>query len=133
MMWERCEALLAAQGHETLRGVRVERVRHRHGRVQCIYGRTQSGEEVEFDGNYFISTMPLRELIHALDPLPPAEVVRAARHLRYRDYLTVVLIVNRDIIFPDNWIYIHTPDVKMGRIQNYKNWSPDMVPESSRT
>ena len=133
MMWERCEALLVAQGNETLRGVRVERIRHHHGRVQCIYGRTQSGEEVEFDGNYFISTMPLRELIHVLDPLPPAEVVRAARHLRYRDYLTVVLIVNRDTIFPDNWIYIHTPDVKMGRIQNYKNWSPDMVPESSRT
>ena len=55
-----------------------------------------------------ISTMPLRELIHALDPAPPDEVLRAANHLRYRDYLTVVLIVNRESVFPDNWIYPHT-------------------------
>ena len=53
--------------------------------------------------------------------------------MRYRDYLTVVLIVNSDKVFPDNWIYIHTPEVKMGRIQNYKNWSPEMVPDPSKT
>jgi hypothetical protein len=53
--------------------------------------------------------------------------------LRYRDYLTVVLVVDRDSVFPDNWIYIHSPDVKMGRIQNYKNWSPYMVPDPSKT
>jgi hypothetical protein len=77
--------------------------------------------------------MPLRELIHALDPAPPGNVLRAANALRYRDYLTVVLIVKRATVFPDNWIYIHSPKVKMGRIQNYKNWSPAMVPDSSRT
>src|SRR5919206_471962 len=77
--------------------------------------------------------MPLREMIHALDPLPPDHVVQAADRLRYRDYLTVVLVVNRPAVFPDNWIYIHSPSVKMGRIQNYKNWSPDMVPDPSCT
>ena len=60
-------------------------------------------------------------------------MLRAANRLRYRDYLTVVLIVKRADVFPDNWIYIHSPEVKLGRIQNYKNWSPHMVPDPSRT
>jgi hypothetical protein len=77
--------------------------------------------------------MPLRELIQALDPPPPDAVLQAANALRYRDYLTVVLVVNRESIFPDNWIYIHSPEVTMGRIQNYKNWSPHMVPDPSQT
>ncbi len=133
MMWESCERLLKEDGNETLRGIRVASIRHRHGKVDCIYGRTVSGESIEFGGDHFVSTMPLRELIHALDPLPPDAVLHAANRLRYRDYLTVVLIVNRPDVFPDNWIYIHSPEVKMGRIQNYKNWSPEMVPDPSRT
>jgi len=133
MMWECCEARLEAQGNHTLRGRRVERVRHTHGRVECVYARTDRGELEEFSGDQFFSTMPLRELIGAMDPAPPDEVVRAANSLAYRDYLTVVLMVKRDKVFPDNWIYIHSPEVKMGRIQNYKNWSPEMVPDASRT
>jgi len=133
MMWEHCKDLLAAQGSDTLYDVRVERIRHRGGRVEGVFGRTGSGEDIPFRGDHVISTMPLRELIHALDPAPPDEVLRAANNLRYRDYLTVVLIVKRESVFPDNWIYIHSPEVKMGRIQNYKNWSPDMVPDSSYT
>jgi protoporphyrinogen oxidase len=77
--------------------------------------------------------MPLRELMYALDPTPPDAVLQAAKNLRYRDYLTVVLIVERESVFPDNWVYIHSPEVRMGRIQNYKNWSPEMVPDRSRT
>ncbi len=133
MMWEQCEALLAGRGHPTNRGLRVERVRHKHGRVECVYARNAEGQLEEFGGDHFYSTMPIRELIHSLDPKPPDEVLQAANGLRYRDYLTVVLVINREDIFPDNWIYIHTPDVKMGRIQNYKNWSPEMVPDQRRT
>ena len=77
--------------------------------------------------------MPLSELIRVLDPAPPAEVLDAARRLRYRDFLTVGLIVEREDVFPDNWIYVHAPEVKLGRIQNFKNWSPEMVPEPGRT
>lgn len=77
--------------------------------------------------------MPLQQFIRVLDPQPSANVLNAANCLRYRDYLTVVLIVNRESVFPDNWIYIHTPEVMMGRIQNYKNWSQDMVPDPSKT
>ena len=133
MMWEHCEALLAKQGTVTLRGMTVERIGHRRGKIECVTARSATGERLDFEGDNFISTMPLREAIHAFDPSPPDEVLRAAQGLRYRDYLTVVLIVNRESLFPDNWIYIHSPDVKMGRIQNYKNWSPHMVPDGSRT
>lgn len=133
MMWERCQTLVRNQGSQTLQGVKVNRIRHRHGRVDCVSGQGSNGEHVDYEASHFVSTMPLRELIEALDPLPPEEVVRAAQRLRYRDYLTVVLVVNRESLFPDNWIYIHSPDVKMGRIQNYKNWSPHMVPDPSRT
>lgn len=133
MMWERCADLLAERGSQTVHGVRVERIRHRHGRVDCVYGRTAAGGQVELSGDHVISTMAVRDLINALDPAPPDEVVRAANRLRYRDYLTVVLIVDRAEVFPDNWIYIHSPEVKLGRIQNYKNWSPHMVPDGSHS
>jgi len=133
MMWERCRSLIERQGSRTVQGMKVERIRHRHGRVDCVSGRNGSGEQLEYDGRHFVSTMPLRELVHALDPLPPDEVLKAAQGLRYRDYLTVVLVVDRESVFPDNWLYVHSPEVKLGRIQNYKNWSPYMVPDPSRT
>ncbi len=133
MMWERCEQLLAQSGNPTHRGIRVDRIRHRSGRVEAVYGVKDGGERVEFGGDHFISSMPMREMIAAMDPPPPPEVLKAADSLRYRDYLTVVLIAERDEIFPDNWIYIHSPEVKMGRVQNYKNWSPYMVPDAKRT
>jgi protoporphyrinogen oxidase len=133
MMWEHCERLLATHGTMTLRGMKVERIGHRQGKIECVTARTATGERVDYDGDHFVSTMPLRELIQAFDPSPPDAIISAAQGLRYRDYLTVVLVLNRESVFPDNWIYIHSPDVKMGRIQNYKNWSPHMVPDPSKT
>lgn len=113
--------------------MRVGTFCHRRGRIECVHGRGPDGERVEFGGDHFISTVALRDLILALDPPPPDEVLRAAHGLRYRDFLSVVLIVDRPEVFPDNWIYIHSPEVKLGRIQNYKNWSPQMVPDPSKT
>jgi protoporphyrinogen oxidase len=132
-MWEHCEHLLAHRGTQTMRGIKIEMIRHNKGRVECVYGRNAAGEAVEFDSDQVISTMPLRSLINALDPLPPEQVLQAANQLRYRDYLTAALVVKREAVFPDNWIYIHSPEVKIGRIQNYKNWSPDMVPDAAKT
>ena len=77
--------------------------------------------------------MPIRDLVSALDPPPPEAVRRAANRLRYRDFLIVSLIVNRRDVMPDNWIYVHEPGVRVGRIQNFKNWSPAMVPDSEKT
>jgi hypothetical protein len=76
--------------------------------------------------------MPISEFICKLDPVP-ASVLDAANKLPYRDFLTVCVIVNKPDLFPDNWIYIHSPDVKVGRIQNFKNWSSAMVPDVSTT
>src|SRR5678815_4266925 len=133
MMWECCQSLLAAKNNKTIHGIKVDKIRHSRGRVESVIGRSNSGEACEFGGDHVISSMPLRRLIQSLDPAPPDEVLKAANSLRYRDYLTVVLIVKRESVFPDNWIYIHSPEVKMGRVQNYKNWSPAMVPDPSRT
>ena len=77
--------------------------------------------------------MPVSEFIKRLEPAPPSHVLEAARRLTYRDFLTVCLIVNKPDLFPDNWIYIHSPEVKVGRVQNFKNWSPDMVPDRTKT
>jgi protoporphyrinogen oxidase len=77
--------------------------------------------------------MPLSELVEALDPAAPPEVLDDARSLRYRDFITVALMLRRPDVFPDNWLYIHTPDVFVARIQNYKNWSAAMVPRSGET
>ena len=88
---------------------------------------------VLYKGSHFISTMPIREMIERLEPAPPEKMLRAAEDFHYRDFLTVALIVNRKNLFPDNWIYVHDPAVKLGRIQNYNNWSPDMVPDPETT
>jgi protoporphyrinogen oxidase len=77
--------------------------------------------------------MPITALMHRLDPLPPENVLKAARSLKYRDFLIVPIVINQEHLFPDNWIYIHSPKFKVGRIQNFKNWSPQMVPNMSKT
>ena len=76
-----------------------------------------------------ISSMPLTDLVLALAPAPQPEVLRAARALRYRSILTVNVIVRAGEVLPDTWVYLHSPKVRAGRLQLYKNWSPDMVPD----
>lgn len=110
----------------------VVRVRHAGDRVVEVTAHSRAnGSRAErlIRGEYFISTMPLAELILKLDPPPPPEILAAARGLTYRDFLTVVLIARQPDLFPDNWIYIHSPEVHVGRVQNFKNWSPEMVPD----
>ncbi|MEO0586582.1 MAG: FAD-dependent oxidoreductase, partial [Planctomycetota bacterium] len=72
--------------------------------------------------------MAITHLIKALDPPPPAEVLEAAANLKYRDFLIVNLVIDHADPFPDNWIYVHSPEVKVGRIQNFRAWSQVMVP-----
>jgi protoporphyrinogen oxidase len=89
----------------------------------------QGGVEQQLNAEALISTMPISELVTRLDPPAPIEVREAASRLTYRDFLTVALIVDRAELFPDNWIYVHAPEVRVARIQNFKNWSADMVPD----
>ena len=117
---------------ETVLGTEVVRLCHSGGRVDAVTVRDHAGErELDVDG--VISSMPLGRLVRALDPGPPPDVQAAADRLRHRDFLTVVLIVGREEVFPDNWIYVHSPDVRVGRVQNFKNWSPEMVPDPATT
>ncbi|MGH7550912.1 MAG: NAD(P)/FAD-dependent oxidoreductase [Gemmatimonadota bacterium] len=132
MMWERMGDRLERRGVDIALGAEVVRLRHAGGRVKtAVFRRT--GREVEIEVNGAISSMPLGALVDALDPAPPDHVLEAADRLRYRDFLTVVLIVERGDVFPDNWIYVHSPEVRVGRIQNFKNWSPEMIPDPSTT
>jgi protoporphyrinogen oxidase len=88
---------------------------------------------MRYHGHHFLSTLPIRELIRAMSPAAPKEVRAAAESLSYRDFLTVVLIVDQPETFPDTWIYVHEPKVRVGRIQNFKNWSPQLVPDASKS
>ena len=132
-MWRACADKLRAAGNQVELGSMVTRLRHDGQRVIAATVKRKDGAEEEVAAPHFVSTMPVRDLLRALDPPPPPEVIAANDRLRYRDFLTVAVIVDAEELFPDNWIYIHAPDVKVGRIQNYKNWSPDMVPDASKT
>jgi protoporphyrinogen oxidase len=132
-MWERCRDLLAERGVETVTGTRVAAVHHDGGRVTAVTVEEPGGGRRRLPAGHFVSSMPLPELVRMLDPPAPLEVTAAAGRLRFRDFLTVVLIVDRAEVFPDNWIYVHSADVRVGRVQNFKNWSPDMVPDAATT
>jgi hypothetical protein len=108
-------------------------VRHDGRRVLAVETRDGDGREETVAGAHFLSSMPIRQLLNAFDPAPPAAALAAANRLRYRDFLTVALVVDRPDLFPDNWIYVHAPSVRVGRIQNFKNWSPEMVPDPSQS
>jgi protoporphyrinogen oxidase len=132
-MWEAARDKIVAAGGAVHMDRRVERIEHDGSAVTAFIARDSRGRLTRYEGQHFLSTLPVRHLIRALSPQPPREVLDAADALRYRDYLTVVLIVDQPTTFPDNWIYIHEPDVRLGRIQNFKNWSPDLVPDQSKT
>jgi protoporphyrinogen oxidase len=132
-MWERVAQLLQESGQPVQMGWEVRRVQHQDGAVRSVHAVSRTGEEREIEGDDFVSTLPIRELIRALDPAVPDAVRNAAESLSYRDFLTVALVLDREDLFPDNWIYIHDPSVQVGRLQNFKNWSPDMVADASKT
>jgi len=110
----------------------VVSVRRTGCRIDGVVIRSDGREEL-IESSHFISSMPVTELVAKLSPPAPAEVRNAAAKLVYRDFLTVCLIVNKPDLFPDNWIYVHSPEVLVGRVQNFKNWSPDMVPDAGKT
>ncbi|MEM7541677.1 MAG: NAD(P)/FAD-dependent oxidoreductase [Pseudomonadota bacterium] len=131
-MWEKVAEIVGA-GHSEVRfECGAKRILWEPGRVVAIEYE-QHGEDKRVEGSDFVSTMPVRDLVAGFSPPPPQEVVAAAQALRYRDFLTVALIIDQEEMFPDNWIYIHEAAVKVGRIQNFKNWSPHMVPDPKLT
>ena len=122
-MWEQMTEDIRTHGGEVRVAAPVTRLRVSDGRVtQVVAG----GETIT--PSHVISSLPLRTTVGITEPEAPGDVRDAARGLRYRDFLTVSLVIDSDDLFPDNWIYIHEPGVKVGRIQNFRSWSPWMVP-----
>ena len=127
-VWERVARLIETSGGSLRMGERLVRVACAGGRAVSV--TTDDGvRHHTIHADHFISTMPLAHLVSALDTPVPEEVVTSARALRYRDFITVAIIVKQPNVFPDNWIYIHDDRVRVARIQNFKNWSAEMVPD----
>jgi len=132
MMWEACAEKVRALGGEVLLGSSVVACHLDAGSsAWTVTARTADGAAQEFRGEQLVSSMPMRQLVAQIEPRLPEAAVRSGNSLRYRDFLTIALILRERNRFTDNWIYIHDPRVKMGRVQNYKSWSPEMVPDPS--
>ncbi len=130
MMWEAAARKTRERGGEILMGQKVVGLDYDAHKARWTV-RSQDGQGVvkETVAAQVVSSAPLRSLVAGLHPPVSQETLRAAEALRYRDFLVVAVILKDKGCFPDNWIYIHDPAVKVGRVQNFKSWSPDMVPD----
>jgi protoporphyrinogen oxidase len=130
MMWEAATAKIRAQGGQVLLGLSVTGCAWDDAAGRwTVTAEDGEGRRHAFTAQHVISSMAIGELIPALSPPAPDAMLAAARGLRYRDFITVGLVVKDRHAFDDNWIYIHSPDVLVGRIQNFKSWSPEMIPD----
>jgi protoporphyrinogen oxidase len=129
MMWETCRDKVEKMGGTVTMETAVATIHREQDRAVAVTTQSATGERTRVPADQVISSTPLSALVLGMDPPAPARVIEAANELRYRDYLTVALVVPAEFSFPDNWIYIHDPGVKVGRIQNYGSWSPYLVKE----
>ncbi len=140
-MWRKAADELRADGGQIRHGLQVTTVELGGGRVQAVRARNlATGEETRFECDWLISTMPVKDLIASIEPPAPAAVAEVADGLMYRDFITVGVLLHRlkpnayslpgstTNMVPDTWIYIQEPDVKLGRLQVFNNWSPALVP-----
>jgi protoporphyrinogen oxidase len=128
MMWDAARDFVVKGGNRVLMGHSLQQLSQDHGTGRWrIAATTQAGETVVINAAHVISSAPMRELAGRIHPLP--QTLPNALDLKYRDFLTVALMIRSDDLFPDNWIYIHDPRVQVGRVQNFRSWSPEMVPD----
>lgn len=133
MMWEKASADIQARGGSVSMGEEAAKLVREGQRIREVHSVDRAGRMTVRPVDQVVVSMPLREHVLAYDPPLDSAVVEAAKRLQYRDFLTVALMVRGKDLFPDNWIYIHDPNVKLGRIQNFNNWSKYMVPEDNTT
>ncbi|MDX1775230.1 MAG: NAD(P)/FAD-dependent oxidoreductase [Desulfobulbales bacterium] len=132
MMWQRFMERIVAGGGEVRLNCEVASILHDNNRITSLKYRNGSAPGI-LHAEHHISSLPISRLVHLLNPQPPAEVLESADRLSHRAFLIVVLIIDRQTLFPDQWLYVHSSRVKVGRIQNFKNWSRFMVPDQSKT
>jgi protoporphyrinogen oxidase len=143
-LWQEVARRVTEQGGEIRFGWRVVGIRHDSNRVVAVVATHENGEMLELAAEHFISTMPIKDLVAGMQPGAPADVATIAAALPYRDFITVGLLVSRmktnpqarsmhpNNMPPDNWIYVQEPDVRIGRLQVFNNWSPDLVADADR-
>jgi protoporphyrinogen oxidase len=127
-MWVEMARRIERDGGEIRLGAAVEGLEHEAGRLTAVRA---GGECVQVSAA--ISSIPLRTTVGVAEPAPPPGVTEAATGLRYRDFLTVALPIDGEPPFPDNWVYVHDPRARVGRIQNFRAWSPWMTPDPGRS
>ncbi len=133
MMWEACAEKTQALGGKIEMGAKVTGCAYDDASsTWTLQFKDQSGNEQTIESEHVISSAPMRELVRGIKPGVSERAKRAADSLKYRDFLTVMLILKNRDAFEDNWIYIHDPSVKVGRIQNFRSWSPEMVPDADK-
>jgi protoporphyrinogen oxidase len=132
MMWQAVKEKIEQNGSAVRLNCNVIGVLRNASRIESVVVST-NGQCETIAASSFVSTIPLNELVLKLEPPAPGHVLHAAQRLRYRALIVICLIIDREHLFPDNWIYVHDPEVRVGRIQNYKNWSPEMVPDTTKT
>ena len=138
-MWEEVSGKVRTLGGEILTHWNVNEIEHTNGHVTAVSAKnTQTGEVRRFEGNYFFSTMPVKELVGAMNPAAPESIREISNGLVYRDFITVGVLCNRiklqestGELVKDNWIYVQEPDVLVGRLQIFNNWSPFMVADAA--
>ncbi|MEM8958193.1 MAG: FAD-dependent oxidoreductase, partial [Pseudomonadota bacterium] len=120
--------LIRERGGEVEMQTKVTRITRDGMKVTGVDIEQPDGTVAHVPAEHVVNSMAIDDLIAAFDPPPPPEVLEAASRLRYRDFLIVTLVLKSADPFPDNWIYVHAPEVKVGRIQNFRAWSADMIP-----
>jgi protoporphyrinogen oxidase len=127
MMWDAARDKTLAQGGTLSMGQTLQSMRFDDGsQIWTVTSTDKDGNSESVKARHVISSAPIPQLVRSIAPVPAA--ITSAGQLRFRDFITVALMIKAEDMFPDNWIYIHEPDVKVGRIQNFRSWSPEMVP-----
>lgn len=127
MMWDAARDKVLGHGNTILMGHALKQLAEDSTGRWRVTATDRDGATITIDAGHVISSAPMRELAGRLHPLPTT--LPQASALRYRDFLTVALMIKSPDLFPDNWIYIHDSKVKVGRVQNFRSWSPEMVPD----
>jgi len=133
MMYEKMADNVVKSGTNLLKENNVIKINHTDFITTSVIVKDKEGIEKEYFAENFISSMPLTELVMHLSPSAPQEVLKATEKLTYRSFITISVILNTKIAFPDTWIYVHSPEVKLGRIQNFRAWSPYMIADEKTT
>lgn len=132
-LWENCAKTVQAKGWVLQFRTRVAGIEREGDRIRVVTLQHGDGTTTQVEPAEVISSMPLRNLVMEMTPTVPDDVLAAANSLKYRDFLTVALVLDAAHLWSDNWVYIHAPEARVGRIQNYKNWSPELVPDPKQT